>query len=50
MFYTFINDGTDEAELPLTWTINKNCEYIVNSEDIQETYIYNPIDNVLMRE
>ncbi len=45
-----IVDGADEAEIPLTWTTNENGEYTVSAEDIQETYIYDPADNVLMRE
>ena len=45
-----IVDGADEAEIPLTWTTNENGEYTVAAEDIQETYIYDPVDNVLMRE
>ena len=56
--YTFNEDGTgtllvvdgaDEVELPAAWRTNEDGSYTVTA-DVEEVYLYDPVDDVLMRE
>lgn len=52
---TFVTvDGPDKMETPVTWKTDENGSYIVTAADAvssdEETYIYDPAEDVLMRE
>ena len=56
--YTFNEDGTgtllvvdgaDKVELPAAWKTNDDGSYTVTA-DVEEVYLYDPVDDVLMRE
>ncbi len=59
--YTFNEDGTgtyevvagpDKTETEVTWTTNPEGSFAVTAADgsVEETYLYDPVEDVLMRE
>lgn len=44
-----IVEGDDKTETALTWTTNEDGSYTVTAEEA-EIYLYDPVDDVLMRE
>ena len=57
--YTFAEDGTgtfkivagpDTMEKPVTWKTNDTGSFAVTNDGVEETYIYDPVEDTLTRE
>lgn len=45
-----ITDGADKTEKELTWVTNDEGSYTVSMEGNDEVYLYDPVEDILMRE
>ena len=57
--YTFAEDGTgtftvvdggDSVDKEITWVTNETGSYTVTDDGVEETYIYDPVEDTLTRE